>query len=48
MVSRGAGIALPAQVLYTGSSDEIWSVWMRETSPDNAKQAKRARFACGA
>jgi hypothetical protein len=25
LVNRGAGVALPARVLYIGSSDETWS-----------------------
>jgi hypothetical protein len=45
LVSRGAGVALPARVLQAGSSDETWSVWMRETSPDNAKQEIRGHAA---
>jgi len=28
-------------VLHAGSSDETWSAWRRETSPDNAKQEIR-------
>jgi hypothetical protein len=48
LVSGRAGIALPARVLHAGPSDETWSVWMRETSPDNAKQEIRVRIACGA
>ena len=44
MVSGKAGVALPAWVLYAGSSDETWSVWMRETSPDNAKQERRTHL----
>ena len=48
LVSGRAGVALPARVLHAGSSDETWSVWLREISPDNAKQERRTRFACGA
>ena len=48
LVSGRAGVTLPARVLQAGSSDETWSVWMRETLPDNAKQERRMRLACGA
>jgi hypothetical protein len=41
--SRGAGVALLARVLHAGSSDETWSVWMRETSLDNAKRVNGSR-----
>ena len=47
-LSGKAGVALPARVLHAGFSDETWSVWMGETSPDNAKQERRSRLVCGA
>src|SRR5436853_816656 len=48
LVSRKAGVALPARVLHAGFSDETWSVWIGETSLNNAKQERRSRLACGA
>src|SRR5436853_1588211 len=47
LVSGRAGVALPARGLHAGFSDKTWSVWIGETSLDNAKQERRAQLARG-